>query len=128
MRVFRVLTRELFESLFYVPNAFECGVPPDSATQALLRSYEASVTSMHGMAMNSVSHPERESFLLELLHFAGWRLEIRRGSSTRIRAARSGVELDVTGPSLSHAAGTVFARAMRSSRDTGRSEVTQWTR
>ena len=62
-----------------------------------------------------------ERFLLELLHFAGWRLEIRRGSSTRIRAARSGVVLDVTGPSLSHSAGTLFARAMRSSRDTGRS-------
>ena len=77
---------------------------------------------MLGMATSSVSDPERESFLLELLHFAGWRLEIRRGSSTRIRAARGRVELDVTGPSLSHAAGTVFARAMRSSRGTGRAE------
>ena len=49
-------------------------MPPDPATQALLRSYEASVASMRGMATNSVSYPERESFLLELLHFAGWRL------------------------------------------------------
>ena len=103
-------------------------MPPDPATQALLRSYEASGASMRGMATNSVSHPERESFLLELLHLAGWRLEIRQGSSTRIRAARSGVVLDVTGPSLSHAAGTLFARAMRPSRDTGRSEGTRWTR
>ena len=101
---------------------------PDPATQAMLRSPEAWVATMLGMAMSSVSDPERESFLLELLHFAGWRLEIRRGSSTRIRAARSGVELDVTCPSLSHAAGTLFARAMRSSRGTGRSEVTGWTR
>ena len=101
-------------------------MPPEPATQAVLRSYEASVATMRGMATNSVSHPERESFLLELLHFAGWRLEIRRGSQTRIRAARGDVGLDVTGPSLSHAAGTLFARAMRSSRDTGRSEGTRW--
>jgi hypothetical protein len=83
---------------------------------------------MRGMATNSVGDPERESFLLQLLHFAGWRLEIRRGSSTRIRAARSGVELDVTGPSLSHAAGTLFARAMRSSSASGRPEGAEWTR
>ena len=101
---------------------------PDPATQALLRSPEASVETMRVMAMSSVSDPERESFLLELLHFAGWRLEIRRGSSTRIRAARGGVELDVTGPSLSHAAGTLFARAMRSNRGTGRPAGTGWTR
>lgn len=96
---------------------------PDRATQPLLRSHEASVASMLAVATTSVSDPERESFLLELLHFAGWRLEIRRGSSTRIRAARSGVELDVTGPTLSHAAGTLFARAMRSSRG---SKGTRW--
>ena len=95
---------------------------PDPAAQAVLRSPEASVATMLGMAMSSVSDPERKSFLLELLHFAGWRLEIRRGSSTRIRAARGRVELDVTGPSLSHAAGTMFARAMRSSRGTGRAK------
>ena len=101
---------------------------PDPTTQAPLRSSEALVASMRGMATSSVSDSERESVLLELLHFAGWRLEIRRGSSTRIRAARSGVLLDVTGPSLSHAAGTLFARAMRSNRDTGRFEGTRWTR
>ena len=103
-------------------------MPPDPATQALLRLYEASVASMPGMATNSVSYRERESFMLDLLHLAGWRLEIRRGSSTRIRAARSGIELDVTGASLSHAAGTLFARAMRAGRDTGRSEGSRWTR
>ena len=73
------------------------------------------------MATNWVSHPERESFLLELLRFAGWRLQVRRGSSTRIRATRSGVVLDVTGSSLAQAAGTLFARAMRSGRGAGRS-------
>ena len=101
---------------------------PDPATQALLRSPEASVATMRGRVMSSVSDPERESFLLGLLHFAGWRLEIRRGSSTRIRAARGSVELDVTGPSLSHAGGTLFARAMRSSRGTNPSEGTGWRR
>ena len=103
-------------------------MPPDCAAQAPLRPYEAPVASIAGMATNWVSHPERESFLLELLRFAGWRRQVRRGSSTRIRAARSGVELDVTGPSLSHEAGTLFARAMRSSSGTGRSEGTGWTR
>ena len=73
------------------------------------------------MVTNSVSYPERESFLLELLRFAGWRLQVRRGSSTRIRATRSGVVLDVTGSSLPEAAGTLFARAMRSGRGAGRS-------
>ena len=100
---------------------------PDPSTEAALRSPEASVATLLGMVTRSVSDPERESFLLELLHFAGWRLQIRRGSSTRIRAARGGVELDVTGPSLSHAAGTLFARAMRSSRGTGRSRGSGWT-
>jgi len=74
------------------------------------------------VATNFVSHAERESFLLELLYFAGWRLQIRGGRSTRIRATRDGIELDVTGSSLSQAAGTLFARAMRSSRDADRSE------
>ena len=101
---------------------------PDPPTEAVLRSAEPSVATMRGMVTSSVSDPERESLVLELLHFAGWRLEIRRGSSTRIRAARSGVELDVTGPSLSHAAGTLFARAMRSSRGTNPSEGTGWRR
>jgi hypothetical protein len=57
----------------------------------------------------------RTSFLLELLHFAGWRLEVRRGETARIRATRADVELDVRGASLDEAAEAVFARAMRSS-------------
>ena len=55
------------------------------------------------------------SFLLELLHFAGWRLQVREGATTTIRAARSGVLLEVSGSTLPEAAGTLFARAMRSS-------------
>ena len=71
------------------------------------------------MATDSVTNREPDSFLLELLHFAGWQLQIRRGRPTRIRAKRARVQLDVTGSSLSEAAGVVFARAMRArSRDT----------
>ena len=68
------------------------------------------------MATNLVSHPHGDSFLLELLHFAGWRVQVRTGSPTRIRATRGAVRLDVTGATLPEAAGTVFARAMRSGR------------
>jgi hypothetical protein len=75
------------------------------------------------VATNNGSYSEQESFLLELLYFAGWQLQIRRGQSTRIRATRGGVELDVTGSSLPIAAGTVFARAMRSSHDADRYET-----
>ena len=96
---------------------------PDPGTQRVLRSHKAPTATMRRMTTSSVSDPQRESFLLELLHFAGWRLEIRQGSSTRIRAARSGVELDVTGRSLAQAAGTLFARAMRSNRGTAPAEV-----
>jgi hypothetical protein len=56
------------------------------------------------------------SFLLELLHLAGWQLEVRDSDRARIRARRGEVELEVTGASLAEAAGTVFARAMRSNR------------
>ena len=56
------------------------------------------------------------SFLLELLYYAGWRLQVRDGSPVRIHATRDGFELDVTASTVSAAAGTVFARAMRSSR------------
>jgi hypothetical protein len=66
------------------------------------------------MATNPVSQPHGDSFLLELLHFAGWRVQVRTGSPTRIRATRGAVRLDVTGATLPAAAGTVFARAMRS--------------
>jgi hypothetical protein len=95
-----------------------------SKAQPPLRSHKGQVASIRSVATNNVSYGGQESFLLELLHFAGWKVRIRRGQLTRIRAARSGVELDVTGASLGEAAGTIFARAMRTSRDAGPSGVT----
>jgi hypothetical protein len=74
------------------------------------------------MAPGPLSQVERESFLLELLHLAGWELRVRPGESMQIRASRGDVELDVTGASLAQAAGVVFARAMRSSRSIRRPE------
>ena len=64
--------------------------------------------------MNSHTYVDHDSFLLQLLHFAGWQLRIDHGVPTRIRAARDGVHLEVTGSSLAQAAGIMFARAMRS--------------
>jgi len=68
------------------------------------------------MATNPANQAREGSFLLELLYFAGWQLRIRNGDVARIHAKRAGVELEVTGATLADAAGTVFARAMRSSR------------
>ena len=68
------------------------------------------------MATNLANEAREGSFLLELLYFAGWRLRVRDGEVARIHAKRAGVELEVTGTNLAEAAGTVFARAMRSSR------------
>ena len=60
------------------------------------------------MATNLADKADRGSFLLEL--------QVRDGGTPRIHARRGEVELEVTGASLAEAAGTVFARAMRSSR------------
>ena len=68
------------------------------------------------MATNVVGNARGGSFLLELLHLAGWQLQVRDGDGVRICARRGEVELEVTGASLAAAAGTVFARAMRSNR------------
>ena len=68
------------------------------------------------MATNLADKADRGSFLLELLYLAGWQLQIRDDNSPRIHARRGEVELEVTGASLAEAAGTVFARAMRSNR------------
>jgi hypothetical protein len=73
--------------------------------------------SLRRVATNPSTGVERESFLLELLYFAGWRLQLqRRGNPTTIRASRDDVALEVTEPSFARATGVVFARAMRSSR------------
>jgi len=68
------------------------------------------------MATNLADNARGGSFLLELLRLAGWQLEVRDSDRARIRARRGEVELEVTGASLAEAAGTVFARAMRSNR------------
>ena len=67
------------------------------------------------MATN-LANEARGSFLVEVLYCAGWQLRVRNGDVVRIHAKRAGVELEVTGATLADAAGTAFARAMRSSR------------
>jgi len=66
------------------------------------------------MAVDPTTVHGRGSFLLGLLHYAGWHLEIQETELVRIHAFRDGVEVDVSGASLPEAAGTAFARAMRS--------------
>ena len=66
------------------------------------------------MATDLPDQTHRDSFLIELLHFAGWQLRFYEGETARIRANRGDVALDVRADSLADAAGTVFARAMRS--------------
>jgi len=68
------------------------------------------------MATRLVEASGSGSFLLELLYFAGWRLDVRDGDAPRIRATRAEIELEAGGASPAEAAGTIFARAMRSSR------------
>jgi len=68
------------------------------------------------MATNLAANARGGSFLLELLHLAGWQLQVRDSDRARIQARRGEVKLEVTGTSLAEAAGTVLARAMRSSR------------
>lgn len=65
---------------------------------------------------------ERGAFLLELLHLAGWQLQVRAGRPARIRARRGAVELEAAGASLAEAVGMIFARAMRSGSGAGRHE------
>jgi hypothetical protein len=66
------------------------------------------------MATNPAANAHGDSFLLELLQLAGWQLPVRDTDTARIRTRRGEVELEVTGAKLAEAAGTVFARAMRS--------------
>jgi hypothetical protein len=47
---------------------------------------------------------------------------VRDGAIPTIQATRAGVELEVSGASLADAAGTIFARAMHSSRRRDRDE------
>ena len=74
------------------------------------------------MPPGAITRSHRGSFLLELLYYAGWQLQVRDGETVRIRAARDRVEIDVTADNLPQAAGTVFARAMRSGQHNARPE------
>jgi len=80
------------------------------------------------MASRSIAPLARKSFLLELLHYAGWRLQIGQGPPLRVRATRDGVELDVSGSTLPDVAGKVFARAMRSRSASSTKEETRGDR
>lgn len=74
------------------------------------------------MAANLVSEACGGSFLPELLHFAGWQVQVREGPRPTIHAARADIELKVSGTSLADAAGTTFAHAMPASRRRNRDE------
>jgi hypothetical protein len=66
------------------------------------------------MATTLLSEDRGGAFLVELLHFAGWRLQIHDGDPPQIRATRADVTLEASGRTLAEAAGILFARAMRS--------------
>lgn len=68
------------------------------------------------MATNLAANAHGDSFLLRQLQLTGWKLHVRDGDTTRIRASLGEVELKATGANLAEAAGTIFARAMRSTR------------
>lgn len=82
------------------------------STQPRLRSQTGPRATLS--TVNATSYAAGESFLLDLLHVAGWQLQVWRAPVPRILASREQVKLDVSGSSLAHAAGVVFARAMRS--------------
>ena len=69
------------------------------------------------MATSLPTYDEPGAFLLELLYFAGWHLDVRDDQTTTIRATRADVEVEVSGDSLDEAADAVFLRAMRSGRE-----------
>jgi hypothetical protein len=72
----------------------------------------------------SVLHEDRGgSFLLQLLHFAGRRLDVRDSETATIRARRADVELEVRDSSLTEAVGIIFGRAMHSSKRKGRTRT-----
>ena len=75
------------------------------------------------MATNLVDERGGGSFLLQLLYFAGWQLNLTDGAAPRIRATRADVELEATGASLAETAGIIFAKAMRSSRRRDRPQM-----
>ena len=71
------------------------------------------------MATNLAANAPGDTFPLGPLQLAGWHLQVRDGGRARIRARQGEVELEVTGATFAEAAGTVLARAMRSTRSYG---------
>ena len=55
------------------------------------------------MATSLPTYGEPGAFLLELLYFAGWHLDVRDDQTTTIRATRADVEVEVSGDSLDEA-------------------------
>ena len=74
------------------------------------------------MTTNLVGAPRNGAFLLELLYFAGWQLNVSENETTTIRATRAEIELESAGASLAEAAAAIFARAMRSGHRRKRAE------
>ena len=66
------------------------------------------------MARDLVEGRRDGAFLLELLHFAGWQLDLRQQQPPRIGARRGVINLEAGGTSLAEALGRLFTEAMRS--------------
>ena len=66
------------------------------------------------MARDLVDGRGDGAFLLELLHFAGWQLELRRQQPPRIGARRGVINVEAGGTSLAEAVDRLFTEAMRS--------------
>ena len=74
-------------------------------------------SSRHGgaMARDLVEGRRDGAFLLELLHFAGWQLDLRQQQPPRIGARRGVINVEAGGTSLAEAVDRLFTEAMRSS-------------
>jgi hypothetical protein len=66
------------------------------------------------MASDLVDERRDGAFLLELLHFAGWQLELRQHQPPRIGARRGIINVEAGGTNLAEAVERLFTEAMRS--------------
>ncbi len=66
------------------------------------------------MAKDLVDGRRDGAFLLELLHFAGWQLELRERQPPTMAARRGVAEVEAGGTSLAEAVDRLFTEAMRS--------------
>ena len=67
------------------------------------------------MARDLVEGRRDGAFLLELLHFAGWQLDLRQQQPPRIGARRGVIKVEAGGTNLAEAVDRLFTEAMRSS-------------